>query len=84
MDVLRSWVDSSPKSDRLRFGQKKMPIPGGIGIFFCLALAVTYFPKASRPSIIGSVGLNYGVRNGNRCDPNDLATRNFIESLFIA
>ena len=60
-----------------------MPIPGRIGIFFCLALAVTYFPKASRPSIIGSVGLNYGVRNGNRCDPNDLATRNFIESLSL-
>ena len=29
-------------------------------------LAPTYFP---RESIIGTTGLNFGVRNENRCDP---------------
>ena len=32
------------------------------------------FPGSFPPSIIGSEGLNYCVRDGNRCDPNDIIT----------
>ena len=31
-------------------------------------VAATYFPRYY-PSIIGSVGLNFSVRNGKRCTP---------------
>ena len=39
------------------------------------------FPGSFPPSIIGSEGLNYCVRDGNRCDPNDIATRFFAEDM---
>ena len=32
------------------------------------------FPGSFPPSIIGSDGLNYCVRDGNRCNPNDIVT----------
>ena len=37
------------------------------------------FPGSFPPSIIGSEGLNYCVRDGNRCNPNDIATRFFAK-----
>ena len=42
------------------------------------SLAATYFPRAN-PSIIGSVGLNFGVRNGNRCTSDDRTTREWLK-----
>ena len=50
--------------------------PGDSGSLY--VPATTYFPR--KPSIIGSVGLNCGVRNGNRCDPDDMITRTALQT----
>src|SRR5215475_12809423 len=37
------------------------------------------FPHSYPCSIIGSVGLNFRVRDGNGCDPHDMTTRKVKE-----
>ena len=53
---------------------KKPPIKGGLK----LILAITYFPKALRLSIVGPDGLNFRVRNGNGWTPTGNVTRKSI------
>ena len=42
-----------------------------------LCLAVTYSPRTN-PSTIGAEGLNCCVRDGNRCDPFAIITRQIL------
>ena len=51
---------------KLEKGVKKMPL--AIKQEALNIVAATYFPRYY-PSIIGSVGLNFSVRNGKRCTP---------------
>ncbi len=39
-------------------------------------------PGRIRPSTIGATGLNFCVRNGNRCDPSAIATETFTPNPF--
>ncbi len=58
--------------------KRKKPTGSTRGLFRVFVPATTYFPR--KPSIIGSVGLNCGVRNGNRCDPDDMITRTSLQT----
>ena len=40
-------------------------------------LAMTYLPSKRPASIVGAEGLNFCVRDGNRCDPFAIVTRIF-------
>ena len=45
--------------------------------------AMTYSPTKRISSTIGAGGLNYCVRNGNRCDPSAIITRISLFSFFL-
>ena len=48
-------------------------------------LAMTYLPSKRPASIVGAEGLNFCVRDGNRCDPFAIVTRIFNSlSLLLA
>ena len=57
----------------------KKPARGGLLWVFCFGNDL--LSQGENPSIIGSVGLNFGVRNGNRCTPNDTVTKTVCESI---
>ena len=42
---------------------------------FFIILAMAYFPEVKNPSIIGAGGLNFCVRDGNRCGPSARITK---------
>ena len=54
----------------MKNGQKKIP-------------AMTYSPTKRICSTIGAGGLNFCVRNGNRCDPSAIITRIFF-SIYLS
>jgi hypothetical protein len=55
--------------------QKQGPPLGEAGLFNKFRRRPT-FPHSDPCSIIGAVGLNFCVRDGNRCDPYAIATEN--------
>ncbi len=57
----------------LSFPTKKPPC---ISKVVCI-LAMTYLPSKRPASIVGAEGLNFCVRDGNRCDPFAIVTRIF-------
>src|SRR5690349_17199047 len=60
--------------------KRKPPLPRGQRGFSKRILQRPTLPRGFPRSTIGSGGLNFRVRDGNGCDPSDIATGNSLKA----
>ncbi len=61
----------------------KKPVPLRSRLFYENTLARTYFPADGARSIMGALGLNFRVRDGNGCCPQAMCAKEIFSAKII-